>query len=202
MGFDPVDLVRTHLLAVAVTFVLGVYWIAAEYVGRRATWRRGAPRRPSSALDRGTYPVIAASLALSMSLTVVAFLLGIGGYLPVLTIVPGAILVLAGMGIRVWALDTLGRFFTMPITIHADHRIVRDGPYRWIRHPAYTGGFLTAVGLPLALGTPLGVLASLAFCGAAYVYRIRIEEAALVGRFGDDYRRYAKGTWRLLPGIY
>jgi protein-S-isoprenylcysteine O-methyltransferase len=191
-----------HSWALAAGAVVGIAWILAEYLGRRSTWLQGAPKQPSSAIDRGTYPAIALSLAASMSFTAFVFLLGVGGYLPVWSIVPGLVLAFAGLAIRGWALRTLGRFFTMPITIAPDHQIVRGGPYRWIRHPAYTGGFLTALAMPLVLGSWVGVLFTLFACSLAYVHRIRIEEAALEGRFGEAYREYAKGTSRLLPGLY
>ena len=90
----------------------------------------------------------------------------------------------------------------MPITIREDHQLVRGGPYRWLRHPSYTGGFLTAIGLPLALGTPVGFVVTLGACLIAYVYRIRIEEAALISKFGASYQEYSRRTWRLIPGVY
>lgn len=191
-----------HVWPLAAGAVVGASWIVAEYLGRRATWRLGAPKQPSNSIDRGTYPAIALSLAASMAFTALAFLLGLGGYLPIWSILPGLLLAALGLGVRGWALRTLGRFFTMPITIAPDHQIVRGGPYRWIRHPAYTGGFLTALAMPLVLGSWVGVVFTLGACLLAYVYRIRIEEAALVGRFGEAYREYAKGTFRLLPGLY
>ncbi len=199
---DPITLVRDHALAVELTAVGAVAWIGAEYYGRRSTWRQGAPRRPPNALDRGTYPAIAASLAVGMSATVLAFLSGLGGYLPAWASPVGLTVVAVGLTIRVWALSTLGRFFTMPITLRPDHQIVRAGPYRRLRHPAYTGGYLTAVGLSLALGAPLGLVVTVVGCLAAYVYRIHVEEATLLSRFGEDYRRYSATTWRLLPPVY
>lgn len=202
MQIDPVAAVVAHALAAGLAVVLGVAWIVMERIGRNSTWKQGAPRRPSSAMDRGTYPFIALGLAVGMVTTTAAFLTGVGGYLPPWTLGLGVVLMVVGLGTRLWALTTLGRFFTMPITLAADHRIVRDGPYRWLRHPSYTGGFLTGVGMPLVLGTPVGLVVTLLALGAVYVYRIRIEEAALVSRFGDAYREYRRVTWRLIPGVY
>lgn len=191
-----------HLVPVLFGLAVSLAWIAAEYLGRSSTWRQGAPRKPSSALDRGTYPVIAVGLAVGMVSTFFSFFLPVGGYLPLWSIVPGVALVASGLSIRFWALETLGRFFTMPITIRDDHELVRGGPYRWLRHPAYTGGFLTALGVPLVLGTPLGFLVTLLACAAVYVHRIRIEESALLSRFGESYVAYSRTTWRLVPLVY
>jgi protein-S-isoprenylcysteine O-methyltransferase len=202
MVANALDTIGGHPLAVELAIVLGLAWIVAEYIGRSSTWRQGAPRRPASNLDHGTYPFIAAALAIGMVATAVAFFSGIGGYFPPWVTFVGATLMVIGLSTRWWALTTLGRFFTMPITLSADHRIVRNGPYRWLRHPSYTGGLLTAVGMPLVVGTPVGLVVTVGACVVAYVYRIRIEEAALVARFGDSYREYTGTTWRLIPGVY
>ena len=196
------DLAAYHTAPIVVGILFAAAWVACEYYARRATWRQGAARKPPSTMDRGTYPAIALSLAIGIGFATVAFLAGFGGYLPEWTLVVGALVMSVGLAVRVWALTTLGKFFTMPITLRADHELVRGGPYRWIRHPAYTGGFLTAVGLPIILGTWTGFAVTLAACLTAYVYRIRIEEAVLVSRFGDLYREYSTTTWRMLPGLY
>jgi protein-S-isoprenylcysteine O-methyltransferase len=191
-----------HSVPILTAIAFALAWCVCEYYARRETWRQGAVRRPPGTMDRGTYPAIALSLAVGIGFSAAAFLIGIGGYLPEWTVAIGSPIMAAGLAVRVWALTTLGKFFTMPITLRADHQLVRNGPYRWIRHPAYTGGFLTAVGLPIILGTPAGTLVTIVACLAAYVYRIRIEEAVLLSRFGDSYREYSTTTWRLLPGLY
>ena len=202
MVVNALTTVSDHLLQVVLAAAVSIAWIVAEYLGRSSTWRQGAPRRPTSALDHGTYPVIALGLAIGMGTTFFSFFLDPLGHFPEEVAAVGIALVGVGLFTRFWALHTLGRFFTMPITIRPDHELVQGGPYRWLRHPAYTGGFLTALGVPLVLGTPVGLLATLIACVVVYVHRIRIEEAALVSRFGDAYREYRKTTWRLVPGVY
>ncbi len=177
-------------------------WCVAEYLARRSTWNQGAPRRPSSAMDRGTYPVIAIGLAVSLLFDLFALAAGWTAHPSVLLVALGLGISAAGLALRGWALRTLGRFFTMPITIAPDHQIVRTGPYRWLRHPAYTGGFLTVLGLPVILGSWPALVVTLCACTSVYVYRIRIEEAALLRRFGDAYREYSASTNRLFPGLY
>ena len=59
-----------------------------------------------------------------------------------LTFVGGVALALAGVALRVQAIRTLGKLFTFQVGIRPDHRIVRERPYRWIRHPAYAGSGL------------------------------------------------------------
>jgi protein-S-isoprenylcysteine O-methyltransferase Ste14 len=182
--------------------VFCVLWVLIEYAARRSTWRQGAGRRRSSPLDRGTYPMIAIALTLSAFIDAIFFLGRVGPQLPLAASYVGAALMLVGLGLRYWSMDTLGQFFTNPITIRPDHVIIRKGPYRWIRHPAYTGGLLVAIGLPLVLGVLGAFLAAVVVCGFAYVYRIHIEERALLEKFGANYEAYRATTARLVPGVY
>ena len=77
--------------------------------------------------------------------------------------------------------------------------MVEAGPYRYIRHPSYTGAIITLVGFGLTLGNWAGLFALIA-CGAiGYAYRIRVEETALVGALGEPYRQYMARTRRLVP---
>jgi len=68
-----------------------------------------------------------------------------------------------------------------------------------LRHPAYSGGLLTMVGIGLAMGNWLSLLAIMLVLLPAYGYRIGVEERALKGRFGESYDRYAASRWRLIP---
>jgi protein-S-isoprenylcysteine O-methyltransferase len=107
----------------------------------------------------------------------------------------------AGLALRWYAIFYLGRFFTVDVAIATDHRLVDSGPYRYIRHPSYTGALLALLGL----GSCLCNWASLAVMLApvlVFVRRMQIEEAALVAGLGDGYRRYMQHTRRLIPGIY
>ena len=202
MPTDPVTAIATYPLNALLALVFGIVWVGAEAYARRATFRQGADRHPSSQLDRRSYPLIGVALGIGLAVSVLAFLFGVGGYFPAWVAGVGVALLVVGIPTRVWALTTLGRFFTMPITLRSDHEIVEQGPYRWIRHPAYTGGFLMAVGMSLLLLTPVGFAVTFAGLLGAYIFRIYAEEAVLVSRFGDDYRRYRTRTWRLVPWIY
>jgi protein-S-isoprenylcysteine O-methyltransferase Ste14 len=114
----------------------------------------------------------------------------------------GLALMAAGIALRQWAILTLGRFFTIDVRVHADQQVVTQGPYRWVRHPAYTGIIVFFIGTGLAL-TNWASLALLAVLPtAALVVRIRAEEAALFAALGDPYRAYAATHRRLFPGIW
>ena len=114
----------------------------------------------------------------------------------------GIALMLAGIAFRWYAISVLGRFFTFDVAVHAGHTLVDTGPYRYIRHPSYTGGLITEIGMGLALGNWAALLAILGCMGIGYAYRISVEEAALVGTLGEAYKEYQRRTRRLVPFVF
>jgi len=114
----------------------------------------------------------------------------------------GIALFAAGLILRWHAIVWLGRFFTVNVAIAADHCVVDTGPYRYVRHPSYTGVLLAFLGYGIALGNWLSLLAVTVPIAAAFMRRIAVEEAALTGALGQAYREYASRTRRLVPFIY
>jgi protein-S-isoprenylcysteine O-methyltransferase Ste14 len=114
----------------------------------------------------------------------------------------GITLMLAGLAFRFYAMRVLGRFFTYDVAVQAGQTVVEAGPYRYIRHPSYTGALITLVGLGLALGNWAALLTILACMGIAYAYRITVEEAALVAALGESYKQYMRRTHRLIPFVF
>jgi protein-S-isoprenylcysteine O-methyltransferase Ste14 len=114
----------------------------------------------------------------------------------------GVVLLVAGLILRWWAIITLGRFFTVDVTIERDHELVERGPFRIVRHPSYTGVLLAFVGLGLSLGNWAALLVILIPIGAAFVHRMNVEEDALSRALGPRYAEYIKRTKRLVPFIY
>lgn len=107
-----------------------------------------------------------------------------------------------GLAIRWWAIITLGRFFTVDVTIEADHELVERGPFRWVRHPSYTGVLLAFVGWALTLGNWVAMLVVLVPIFVAFLRRMNVEEEALRGALGERYAEYMRRTKRLIPGVY
>ena len=114
----------------------------------------------------------------------------------------GAGLVAAGLGWRVWAIRTLGPFFTYQVATRAEQPVIDDGPYRWMSHPSYTGLLVACLGA--GLGSANLAILLVVTTGAMYgvVRRIRVEEAAMLQAMGEDYHRYLATRKRLLPGIW
>jgi protein-S-isoprenylcysteine O-methyltransferase len=108
----------------------------------------------------------------------------------------------AGLALRWYAIVHLGRFFTVDVSIAADHRLIDTGPYRIVRHPSYTGALMAFLGLGLCLANWASLLSLLAPICWVFLRRIRVEEAALLQALGDQYRNYMQRTKRLIPAIY
>jgi protein-S-isoprenylcysteine O-methyltransferase Ste14 len=116
--------------------------------------------------------------------------------------VAGLFLLAGGIGIRVWAIQTLGKHFTATVTLTNDHQLVRSGPYRWVRHPSYLGAFMALVGCPLFLNAYWAVLVAFIAMSIAYYLRIGVEEKLLSAYFGEQYRLYQQNTKRIIPFIW
>lgn len=82
----------------------------------------------------------------------------------------------------------LGRYFTVDVATQAAQPVIDVGPYRYIRHPAYAGLLLALIEFALALGNWAGLLAMIVLPGAAFGYRIAVEEAALLSKLASLMR--------------
>lgn len=114
----------------------------------------------------------------------------------------GCAMMVIGSAFRWWAIRVLAQWFTVDVAIRPGHRLVRFGPYRWLRHPSYTGALLTFYGFAIALGNGVSLLLIVLPVTLAFLWRMRIEERVLADAFGDDYLLYEKKTKRLIPGIW
>jgi protein-S-isoprenylcysteine O-methyltransferase Ste14 len=114
----------------------------------------------------------------------------------------GLVFIALGIALRAWSIATLGRFFQYRIQVQAEHRVVTTGPYRYVRHPSYTGVALILAGIALATGDVLSLAAVAALGGAGLTVRIRAEERQLTEALGAEYERFAAQRKRLVPGVW
>ena len=110
----------------------------------------------------------------------------------------GAALTFAGITFAIWARMWIAGNWSSDVTLKRDHELVVDGPYRWVRHPIYTGILLALAGTALAVGEWRGTLAVVLAC-AAYWRKLRIEEAVMRRQFGEAYAAYAERVPALIP---
>ena len=108
----------------------------------------------------------------------------------------------SGVTLRWWAIRTLGNQFTRNLQVGSDHELVVDGPYRYVRHPSYTGAILMLAGVGLGLGNALALAACLLLPATGYIQRIPREEELLRRELGEPYSEYASQRRRLVPGLY
>lgn len=114
----------------------------------------------------------------------------------------GEAFILIGIIFRFVIIRSLGKYFTVDITIKEDHKIKKEGFYKYLRHPSYAFSLLTSLGLGLYLNNWLSLILAFVPPFLAFAYRIKIEEQALIEQFGEEYIRYRKGTKKLIPFIY
>lgn len=112
----------------------------------------------------------------------------------------GLILMLAGIGVRLSAISTLGELYSRRVRLVASHRVVTSGPYRLVRHPAYLGTLLGHLGFVTVLGSWIGAVVWAAFFVPMVVRRVVLEERLLFGLEG--YAQYARRQKRLLPWVW
>jgi protein-S-isoprenylcysteine O-methyltransferase Ste14 len=110
----------------------------------------------------------------------------------------GVTLTVMGLAFATWARLHLGQYWSGIITLKEGHRLIRSGPYRWVRHPLYTG-FLTAVlGSALAVGTG-DALIGFAVVLVAYLIKLRREESVLGREFGEEYAQFRRDVPAIVP---
>jgi protein-S-isoprenylcysteine O-methyltransferase Ste14 len=114
----------------------------------------------------------------------------------------GLTLMVTGIVIRHWAVLTLGRYFTVDVRVEPGQTVVESGPYRWVRHPSYTGMIVFFTGLGLALSDWASLATLIVVPTAGLIVRIRSEERVLLDGLGEPYRRFAATRRRLIPGVW
>jgi protein-S-isoprenylcysteine O-methyltransferase Ste14 len=185
--------------------VLIAAWVAfpvSEIV--LAAAKRARTVATATAKDRGSRALLWAAIAVGVTAgSVVRWTLPGSMRVPEAAYeIAGLALMASGLALRWTAILSLGRFFTTDVAVHAGHRVVRDGVYRLVRHPAYTGLLVAFLGLGVSFGHWLSLAVVMVPLAAALAYRIRVEEAALLERLGSEYAEYCRVTKRLIPGVY
>lgn len=184
---------RPLLLAAAGGWVLlSLYW---EIAARNASAAKSSESKVSRA-----FHVFLTNAAVLLELAPIH---GLGRFIPVSPWIMSAGLVIEAVGlvVAVWARRHLGRHWSGEITIKVEHELIRSGPYRWMRHPIYTGILAMYAGLLLVTGEWLAV-AGFMLVGLAYWRKIRLEEANLEIAFGANYDAYRRETRALVPRVF
>jgi protein-S-isoprenylcysteine O-methyltransferase Ste14 len=112
----------------------------------------------------------------------------------------GAALTFAGIAFAIWARVCIAGNWSSDVTIKRNHELIVNGPYRWVRHPIYTGILLAFLGTALAVGEWRAALA-VVLAVAAFWRKLGIEETVMRRQFGEVYTRYAERVPALIPFV-
>jgi protein-S-isoprenylcysteine O-methyltransferase len=180
--------------------LLSAILLASELV--LALARRSKTR--STGKDRFTLPVLWTIIFLSIWAGFYLRTAFPQGQLPyrVTVYLIGLILFALGLVIRWVAIIHLGRFFTVNVAIAEDHRLITTGPYRFVRHPSYTGSLFIFLGYGLCMLNIFSLATVFLPVSVAFLWRMHVEEAALRGAFGKRYLTYAASTARIVPWLF
>jgi protein-S-isoprenylcysteine O-methyltransferase Ste14 len=178
-----------HALQTAIAIawiVFWVYWLVAAFGAKKS--RGGARQLPLRGLS-ALAVILLFRFFRSGSLSVHSLALG----------VIGVVVFTLGIALAIWARLYLGRNWGMPTTQKADPELVTSGPYRFVRHPIYSG-ILTAV-VGTALATNLLGLIIVGVLAAYFYYSASVEEKNLTATFPTTYPAYRARTKMLIPFI-
>lgn len=162
------------------------------------------PFKKASSQDKGTAAQIVWSIYITQFITVLE-----AAYLrfpqslewDLIAFIALAIM-LFGLFLRTWAVFILGKQFTMHITAQPNQHFVTKGPFRYMRHPSYTGALFTYVFSAVFLHAWFSVAINLVVLMLAYLRRMHHEENMLKKDFGKEYIDYCSKVKKLIPGIW
>ena len=187
------------IVAVVAIVAVQLYYVISE---TRMTIR--TTRGADNSADRGTRKLVWILSAIAFDSAWLPVIFGFGQLLSLgawLTWV-GVVIMVSGVAFRQYVISFLGKLFTATVQIREDHQLVKDGPYRHIRHPSYLGLLILALGNGIALANWISLLLCIALPTIGIIRRIKVEERELYAHFGDQYQDYRKSTWRIIPYIY
>jgi len=118
-----------------------------------------------------------------------------------LSAVLGIALTAAGIGFAVWARFYLGANWSSNVTVKVGHALVRTGPYRFVRHPIYTGMILALLGTALQRAQVRGLI-GVVLLYIGFKMKSKIEEQAMISTFGAQYDEYSRTTGAILPKLH
>ena len=191
------------LLPTVITIALMIAFVIVQEVLRKDAASR---TMQSTEQDKGTTRLIGAAVAVSWTGVLLAAILDhlrIGLIEPYIVLnIIGALLMAAGIAIRIAAARTLGRYYTRTLRIGNDQHVITSGLYKRIRHPGYLGDILLFVAAGISMSNVLLLVFNAAIMIPIYIHRMNIEEELLSQTLGREYRTYMIGTKRIIPYIY
>jgi protein-S-isoprenylcysteine O-methyltransferase len=175
--------------------LLALYWLV-EWRGIAGTYEGRVPRRPLAMARRALW---LAGLVLCVADTLWLHWTPWQG---VAVRAAGVPVFLSGIGLRLWSMRALAGAFSYDVKVVEGQELVRRGPYRILRHPAYTGLLLWSAGFALWNPSLPGLAVLLAVTVDEIAFRVGAEERLLEAHFGEAWRRHARATWAVVPIVW
>jgi len=176
-------------------------WLVSEFI---YTFSRRAER---NSRVNDSYSGLVIKLSLGTAVLLANWLMRVEtwatiSWRPVLIFGLGIVLILGGVAFRWYAIRVLGKYFSVQLAVQPGQIVMEEGPYRWIRHPSYTGSLITMLGFGMAFSNWLCLVSVPLIALIGYSYRANVEERMLVTALGESYREYMKNTKRFIPFVY
>lgn len=176
-----------------VSLALWMTWAAYWIVAARSSPRGASLERSASRLVHLGAAVASLALLVTRPLEVAIP----GG--PAVAVV-GDVVTGIGLAFAIWARVHLGANWSGRVELKEGHRVVRTGPYGWVRHPIYAGIVMAVAGSALVAGEVTALLAPVVML-AAYLRKVRMEEAVLLRTFGGEYEAYRRDVKAIVPFV-
>ena len=199
-----VPLIYTNPVVTGIFIIVCLIWLIPEIIGMPRQMAK-VSRKTASVTDRGSLIILIGLQWIGL------FLNFLFGWLFPMAAIPwqrtalfilGLILMLAGVALRWYSIWTLGRYFTRDVAVSADQQVVQRGPYHLIRHPAYTGTLLTMLGVGLVVTNWASIAILLICIFVGHLYRVNVEEQALIQAISQPYIEYMRRTRRFIPFVF
>jgi protein-S-isoprenylcysteine O-methyltransferase Ste14 len=197
-------LIYTNATATAVFLSACLIWNIPEAIGM-FTQTAQTTRKGALVQDHGSIGILIGLqwLGLALNFTLAWLFPAVAiRWQPMTLLFLGVATILLGVALRWYAIWVLGNNFTRTVAVSADQVLMQRGPYRFIRHPAYSGTLVTMVGVGLATANWAGLAVLLTGVVIGHHYRVHIEEKALMQTIGQPYIAYMRHTKRFIPWIW
>ena len=191
-------------LVANIVFLLGIVaWYVIRYPFQRRAKKLGVARSVGGRRDQVLLAIAGFSQFLFPAVYAVTGWPAFAdyGFFPLQACAGVAVLIAALVMFRVTH-KQLGRNWSITLETRAQHKLVTDGLYGYVRHPMYSSFFLSALAQLLLLQNwiagPLGLIGM----GIQFAMRVPCDEEAMIETFGAEYRDYMKRTARIIPWIF
>ena len=177
-----------------------IIWCLSEILLSRLLRAKSTDKQNA---DNGTLSIIWTTIIACISLSVyisIAFNLKISEDIIIRYL--GLVIIYGGIIFRMLVVKSLGKLFTVTVTIRPDHKLKKDGFYKYIRHPSYLASLLSFVGFGISLNNWISLLLISSAILFVFIIRIKVEEKVLIEEFGTEYIEYKRTTNGIIPFIY